>query len=568
MELQQIELENLKPTNVNVRKKGGNNIADLLPSIRSLGVLQPLLVRPNCDGFEVVAGQRRYNTLVKLAEEGIKEPVPCIIMAKGDDATAIEASLAENVARLPMDEIDQYKAFSALIKQGRSVDDIASDFGITERLVNQRLAIANLIAPVLKFYTQDDIGGDTMRILTMATKRQQKAWVALHNSETDRTPFGHHLKSWLFGGAEIPLQNALFDVGDYKGATISDLFGEESYFDDATKFWEMQNAAIATQTEQYIKKGWNEIVILDVGEHWSEWEHTKTTKKNGGKVYVQIHHDGTAEFHEGYLTKKEAKQREKTAQGIEVTNTQKAEISNIMQNYLGVHRHSAVRTELLAHHGIALRLAVAQIIAGSDIWSVKADPQKASNEAIAESLKINKAETVFNEERQRVLLLLGMADTKAKTIVPTKGEWERVHNLPAIFAKLIGLDDASVNLILTFVVAETLPSGSALVEILGNKFDVDMADYWQPDQAFFDLLRDKATLNAILKQLGGKVVADAHIASTAKVQKNIIQDYIAGERTGKKDWQPDYMGFPMKGYTKRGGIRAIDEWKAIKKHFA
>ena len=39
---------------------------------------------------------------------------------KQDNAKAIEASLAENIARLPMDEIDQYKAFAALVKEGNS----------------------------------------------------------------------------------------------------------------------------------------------------------------------------------------------------------------------------------------------------------------------------------------------------------------------------------------------------------------------------------------------------------------------------------------------------------------
>jgi len=50
MELQHIELENLKTTALNVRKKGAKDIADLVPSIRSLGLLQPLLVSQNREG--------------------------------------------------------------------------------------------------------------------------------------------------------------------------------------------------------------------------------------------------------------------------------------------------------------------------------------------------------------------------------------------------------------------------------------------------------------------------------------------------------------------------------------
>lgn len=194
MELQHINLNDLKPASINVRKKGGKDVGDLIPSIRSLGVLQPLLVRPNCEGFEVVAGQRRYHALAALAEEGVDDPVPCIVMADGDDAKAIEASLAENIARLPMDEIDQYKAFAALVKQGASVEDIASQFGVTERLVTQRLAIANLIGPILTAYRKDEIDPQTVRILTMATKSQQKKWIELFKREDEHAPLGYRLK--------------------------------------------------------------------------------------------------------------------------------------------------------------------------------------------------------------------------------------------------------------------------------------------------------------------------------------------------------------------------------------
>ena len=48
MELKHIELDQLKPASVNVRKKGAKEISDLVPSIKALGLLQPLLVRPNC----------------------------------------------------------------------------------------------------------------------------------------------------------------------------------------------------------------------------------------------------------------------------------------------------------------------------------------------------------------------------------------------------------------------------------------------------------------------------------------------------------------------------------------
>jgi len=573
MELQHIEIDNLKTTTLNVRKKGRKDIADLVPSIRSLGVLQPLLVRKNCSGFEIIAGQRRYHAVQKLAEEGAVDPLPCIIMEEGDDAKAIEASLAENIARLPMDEIDQYKAFSALSKEGKSVADISAQFGITERLVQQRLAIANLISPILNAYRKDEISAGTIRSLTLATKRQQKQWWELFKSD-EYAPQGHALKEWLFGGANIPVQNALFDIDDYQGAIVSDLFGDERFFAVADKFWHLQNQAIAEAKERYEVNGWPEVIIFDVGEYWSSWEYQKTPKKDGGKIFVQIACDGEVTFHEGFVTEKEAKRLEKAAKGDEVEQkAERPELTKPMQNYLDLHRHSAVRTELLSHSAIALRLGLAQMIASSELWTVHADSQKAGSDAIAESLVTNKAEGTFSEERERIRTLLGMGDNADDTLVYRKDDWGNSHDLHKVFAKLIELDDEQVTSILTFVVAETLPSGSAIVEVLGNMLSVDMTDHWIPDETFLNLYRDKEAINAMLKHIGGKHVADGNITATAKVQKKIIADYLDGTRKGGKkatsgDWQPRYMDFPMRAYTKRGGIAAIDNWKAVKKHYA
>ena len=145
MQLQHIDLKDLKLSPLNVRKHGSKNGDDLIPSIKANGIIQPLLVRPargeegasptgkqECEGFEIIAGQRRYNACLSLSQEQDISPLPCAIMEEGDDAGAIEASLIENIQRLPMDEIDQYDAFLALTRQGKSIDDIATHFRDTE----------------------------------------------------------------------------------------------------------------------------------------------------------------------------------------------------------------------------------------------------------------------------------------------------------------------------------------------------------------------------------------------------------------------------------------------------
>ena len=554
-----------------MRKHGGRDVSDLVASIRSLGVIQPLLVRPNCEGFEVVAGQRRLLACQALEQEtGKAEPVPCAILDTGDDAAAIEASLAENIARLPMDELDQYEAFSALKAGGQSVDDIAAHFGITERLVKQRLAIANLYDPILNAYRNDELDAPTLRALTMATKTRQKAWFKLFRDPENEAPTGRWLKAWLFGGSEIPISSALFPIEDYNGNIVSDLFGEDQYFDDPVKFHKLQLEAIIHKQAAYLDDGWGDVIIMNTGDHWSSWDKVKRGKTEGGKVYISCSANGEVGFHEGWLPEKEARRRDKTqakANGEDKAQaTDRPELTKAAMTYLALHRHNAVRMELLKHPQIALRLMAAHCIAGSGLWNVDPEMQYTNrNQAITDSLEASKAQLAFDKERQAVRDLLTFKDKEGCLVKPRF----KTEDICTVFAHLLDLPDKDVLRILTFIMAETLQADTAVIEALGHMLNVDMDDWWTPDDTFFELLRDKPMINTMLAEIGGKATATGNITATAKVQKSVIKACLAGTggRKKVKAWKPRYMRFPMQAYTKRKGLPAIEQWKTVKKLF-
>ena len=571
MKLEHIELENLKASPVNVRKHGGSDVSDLVPSIRSLGVIQSLLVRPNCEGFEVVAGARRLRACQHIEKEGgTVEPLPCVILEEGDDPKAIEASLAENLARLPMDEVDQYKAFAALRKQGSSIEDIASQFGVTELLVKKRLAVANLTTPILNAYRQGKVDVPTIRQLTMATKAQQKEWFKLFRDPKGNAPTDWRLKDWLLGGSAIPESHALFPLENYDGKIIPDLFEEGRFFDDSEKFWTLQMAAVQERQQQYLDDGWSDVVVLENREYFSTYSLAKRSKKDGGKVYIQCRSNGEVEFHEGWLEEKEAKRLDRAAAKAsgEVTADPKPELTKAAIRYCELHRHNAVRAELLKAPQIALRLMVAHVIASSYLWEVKAETQKTNgNEAIAQSIEASKAQKVFAKEREAVKKLIGLDDDREYLM---KDDWfARGPELPAVFARLLELTDKQVMRVLSFAMGETLAAGTPIVEALGHVLSVDMADWWEPEDTFFDLLRDKPAINAILAEVADKRAAKDGVSKTAKVQKETIRSHLEGRSGAKKPegWLPRYMRFPMQGYTKRKGLPPVEDWKAVAKLF-
>ena len=109
----------------------------LAASIARIGLLQNLIVILSTDGeaYEVVAGDRRLTALKLLAKKKripADYEVPCLLVA---DASARTVSLAENVQRENMHPADQFAAFAALVKEGRPVEDIAADFGVSPLVV-------------------------------------------------------------------------------------------------------------------------------------------------------------------------------------------------------------------------------------------------------------------------------------------------------------------------------------------------------------------------------------------------------------------------------------------------
>ncbi|MDF0489018.1 ParB/RepB/Spo0J family partition protein [Sphingomonas sp. H39-1-10] len=562
MELKHIDIARLSVSPANMR--GGKKAPDLtniLPSVRARGILVPLIVREkDGDSYEIVAGKRRYHAALAIVQEsGAVDPLPCAVMEAGDDAAALEASLIENIARLDPDEMTRHETFTRLVREGRSVDDIALTFGLTALQVKRTLALGNLMPRIRNLYRADRIDAVTVRHLTLATKAQQREWLALLDSESDQAPLGQNLKAWLMGGAAISTKVALFDVASYSGEVVSDLFGEDSYFACAADFWTAQMAATEERAEAFREAGWPEVVVMGRGEYFHTWEHERCQKQKGGRVYVAISHRGEVTFHEGYIAGKEARKREAGENNL--SKPVRPEVSAPIQNYIDLHRHAAVRASLISQPAMALRLMLAHAIVGSPLWRVDVEKQRANTDAIAESVEASASEAIFDAKLRAVLDLLGF-DPETPTVT---GGYAGDHGLPGLFNRLLGLSDEAVMSVLTVVMGETLTAGSAMVELLGVLLKVDMAAVWQADDALLDSIRDKEIMGKIVADVAGNTVATANAGESAKVQRQIVRDCVAGTNGRAKvdGWVPRWMTFLPSTYTERGGVGSVQQWSEI-----
>src|SRR5690606_19265236 len=156
------------------------------------------------------------------------------------------------------------------------------------------------------------------------------------------------------------------------------------------------------------------------------------------------------------------------------------EVTSALRTYLDLHRHAAVRARLLDHPAVALRLAVAHLIAGSPLWSVRAEPQRADKPATLESVETSAAEARFDAKRREALAALGF-DGEAPTVLGGAGGADAAE----LFRRLLALPDEAVLGVLAVVMGEALASGSEAVEAVGVHLGVEMAELWQADDAFF-----------------------------------------------------------------------------------
>ena len=104
-----IPLENIDPNPRQARSELGS-MDELIASVKSKGILEPILVRPREDRYEIIAGERRY---VAAKRVGLKE-IPCIEM-QVEDNEAMELALIENLQRKDLDAFEEAHGLKALI---------------------------------------------------------------------------------------------------------------------------------------------------------------------------------------------------------------------------------------------------------------------------------------------------------------------------------------------------------------------------------------------------------------------------------------------------------------------
>ncbi|MHB8241762.1 MAG: ParB/RepB/Spo0J family partition protein [Solirubrobacteraceae bacterium] len=192
-----------------------SKLHELAESIRQHGLIQPITVRPNSEGFEIVAGARRFRA-AQLAE---LFAIPARIV-EIDDAQALEWALIENAMRVDVHPYEEAEGFQRLLAiPGYDVATLVEKSGKSASHIYARLSLLELIPEVAEAFTQERITASHANLIARIPQESQAAafeqcWRKDWKDEEAHLLPAKFLSAWIQSNLYLSLADAPFDRED------------------------------------------------------------------------------------------------------------------------------------------------------------------------------------------------------------------------------------------------------------------------------------------------------------------------------------------------------------------
>ncbi len=192
-----------------------SKLAELAESLRTQGLIQPITVRPNSEGYEIVAGARRFRAAY-LAE---MDEVPVRVVQLSDEQ-ALEWQLIENSQRVDVHPYEEAQGFQRVLDlPGYDVATLAEKTGKSESLIYARLALLQLVPEVAEAFQEERITASHANLIARLPQDSQKEAFAQcwrkdwQDNEPHLLP-AKYLSAWIANNVYLPLDEAPFDRED------------------------------------------------------------------------------------------------------------------------------------------------------------------------------------------------------------------------------------------------------------------------------------------------------------------------------------------------------------------
>lgn len=258
-----LDITTVHPSADNHRKTFNDaSLQELAESIREVGVLQAIAVRPHtAGGYEIIYGERRYRASLLAGAKTIKATIYNNIT----DDEAEDMSLSENLQREEVRPTEEAKAFKRLLEKGRyDMYSLVSRFGRSEKYIYTRLKLNELYQPIGELLDNETITISVAEEISTYEPNIQKDVYEKHLKENSRDNWaGYTLKLFKKYFEEYyttDLEQYKFDKTECKScvhnAANYNLFAEHNGCGHCTnrKCLDTKNAAfVAKETEKLLK---------------------------------------------------------------------------------------------------------------------------------------------------------------------------------------------------------------------------------------------------------------------------------------------------------------------------
>ena len=145
-------------------------LEELAASIRAVGVLQPIIVRPRGDTFELVAGERRLRASLRAG----RTTVPAIVRDTADEQLLLDA-LIENVQRIDLNPLEEAASYRALLDDlGVTHEQLAARVGRSRAAITNALRLLSLAPEVQRRVVDGDLSAAHARTLAAISDHEQQ----------------------------------------------------------------------------------------------------------------------------------------------------------------------------------------------------------------------------------------------------------------------------------------------------------------------------------------------------------------------------------------------------------
>jgi ParB family chromosome partitioning protein len=164
--VREIEIARIRPNPNQPRQHFDEEaLKELADSIAEHGVLQPILLRPEGENFEIIAGERRW----RASQRAQLHAIPAIVRDRTDEGTAAELALIENIQREDLNAIEEAEGYRQLIQRhGHNQDDVGKLVHKSRSHIANLLRLLDLPQSVRQSLLQGDISMGHARAVAAA----------------------------------------------------------------------------------------------------------------------------------------------------------------------------------------------------------------------------------------------------------------------------------------------------------------------------------------------------------------------------------------------------------------